>query len=216
MGTKTTALVVLIALAAAAAATAGPPRHAKVMLRSTSLGTVLVDARGRTLYLFEADTRRRARVTGSAPPSGRRFSRAARRPAAGLEEGPACDGEDGRTASVQVVYAGHPLYFFSADARAGQTNGEGIDALRRQLVRRRRGGQGDQADADRRRADAGNRGATAAARGTRRRVFGSRGAVALALQKRARELRVVGARDEDDERRRRTPARRGEARSPRC
>ena len=54
MGTKI-ALAVLVALAVAAAATASPPMHAKVMLRSTSLGTVLVDARGRTLYLFNAD-----------------------------------------------------------------------------------------------------------------------------------------------------------------
>ena len=27
---------------------------------------------------------------------------------------------------LQVVYAGHPLYFFSGDSRAGQVKGEGI------------------------------------------------------------------------------------------
>jgi predicted lipoprotein with Yx(FWY)xxD motif len=125
MGTKT-ALAVLIALAVAAAATASPPRHAKVLLRSTSLGTVLVDARGRTLYLFEADSAAKSAcyvqcaavwppfLTNGAPVVGGTAKKALLRTA---------KRKDG---TLQVVYAGHPLYFFSGDARAGQTKGEGI------------------------------------------------------------------------------------------
>ena len=40
---------------AAAAAMAGRPTGTTVALRRSPLGSILVDARGRTLYLFEAD-----------------------------------------------------------------------------------------------------------------------------------------------------------------
>lgn len=125
MGTKI-ALAVLVALAVAAAATASPPTHAKVMLRSTSLGSVLVDARGRTLYLFNADPTAKSACYGQCaavwPPfltSGSPLKVGAAKQAL-LRTAKRKDG------TLQVVYAGHPLYFFSGDTRAGQTNGEGI------------------------------------------------------------------------------------------
>ena len=125
MGTKI-ALAVLIALAVAAAATASPPKHAKVMLRSTSLGTVLGDARGRTLYLFEADPKAKSACYGQCAAVWPPFLTNG----APLEVGAAKQGllstakrKDG---TLQVVYAGHPLYFFSGDTRSGQTKGEGI------------------------------------------------------------------------------------------
>ena len=125
MGMKA-ALAVLIALAAAAAATASPPRHAKVLLRTTSLGHVLADARGHTVYLFAPDSATKSACYGQCaavwPPL--LTSRAAAA-GVGVEKGllSTIKRKDG---TLQVVYAGHPLYRFSADARAGQTNGEGI------------------------------------------------------------------------------------------
>jgi predicted lipoprotein with Yx(FWY)xxD motif len=126
MGTKA-ALVVLVALAVAAAATASPPRHAKVMLRSTSLGKVLVDARGRTLYLFEADRNAKSACYGQCAAAWPPF----------LTTGAGVGGPNVKNGLLsttkrkdgtrQVVYAGHPLYFFGGDARAGQTKGEGIN-----------------------------------------------------------------------------------------
>lgn len=120
------ALPVLIALAAATAAPASP-RHAKVLLRSTSLGSVLVDSRGRTVYLFDADRAAKSAcytqcaaawpplLTGSAPVAG-----------PGVKQG-LLRTTKRRDGKLQVVYAGHPLYFFSGDARGGQVNGEGIE-----------------------------------------------------------------------------------------
>jgi predicted lipoprotein with Yx(FWY)xxD motif len=56
------AVVLVIALSAGsssktpqAAAVSARPAASAVSIRSTSLGKILVDARGRTLYLFEAD-----------------------------------------------------------------------------------------------------------------------------------------------------------------
>jgi predicted lipoprotein with Yx(FWY)xxD motif len=126
MGTKA-ALAVLIALAVAAAATASPPRHAKVMLRSTSLGSVLVDARGRTLYLFEADSTAKSACYGQCAAAWPPFlTNGAALNGAGVKTGLLATAKR-KDGTLQVVYAGHPLYFFGADARAGQTTGEGID-----------------------------------------------------------------------------------------
>lgn len=118
---------VIFALATAAVAAARPAGgHATVTTARTGLGQIIVDARGRSLYLFEKDTRGRSACSGlcavywppllakgkSAAIKGAKASLLAtiRRP-------------DG---SRQVTYAGHPLYLFSGDTRAGQTNGEGL------------------------------------------------------------------------------------------
>jgi predicted lipoprotein with Yx(FWY)xxD motif len=48
-----------------APALGGAPKGAVVALRKTTLGTVLVDARGRTLYLFEKDRGRVSACTSA-------------------------------------------------------------------------------------------------------------------------------------------------------
>jgi predicted lipoprotein with Yx(FWY)xxD motif len=118
-------LVVIVASTVVAAATASPKR-APVLLRATSLGPVLVDARGRTLYLFAADHGAKsscyAQCAAAWPPY-----LTSDRPVAtkGLRQSllKTATRKDGR---LQVVYAGHPLYFFKGDGRAGATNGEGV------------------------------------------------------------------------------------------
>ena len=91
-----------------------------------TLGTVLVDGTGRTLYLFENDTGTTstctggcagtwpALVTGGAPAAG-----------AGATAGMlgTTTRDDGTT---QVTYDGHPLYLYSGDSASGDANGEGI------------------------------------------------------------------------------------------
>jgi len=113
------------ALVAAAAAPASPT-HAKVLLRSTSLGRVLVDARGHTLYLFGADRSRKSTCYGACATTWPPFlTSAAPLAGAGVKQGllATTKRRDGR---LQVLYAGHPLYVFSGDTRAGQTKGQGI------------------------------------------------------------------------------------------
>ena len=105
------------AVARAAAATVG--------VRQTSLGRVIVDGKGRTLYLFEKDTSRRSACSGQCaefwPPlltHGRPVARA------GVKQ--SLLGMVRRAnGSQQVTYAGHPLYLYVGDAKPGQTNGEG-------------------------------------------------------------------------------------------
>jgi predicted lipoprotein with Yx(FWY)xxD motif len=102
------------------------PNGAVVALRQTALGRVLVDARGRTLYLFEKDKRGRSACYGACAaywppltsPAKPRAARGAR--ASLLSVSKRTDG------TRQVTYAGHPLYTFIGDKRAGQTTGEGL------------------------------------------------------------------------------------------
>jgi predicted lipoprotein with Yx(FWY)xxD motif len=121
----TTAAVVLIAGAAVAGATPAGG-SATVTTARTSLGPVVADAQGRTLYLFAKDTAIRSRCTGTCavywPPlltgPGAVAVKGVQRSLIGTIKRP-----DG---TRQVTFAGHPLYRFSGDAGRGQTNGEGL------------------------------------------------------------------------------------------
>jgi predicted lipoprotein with Yx(FWY)xxD motif len=98
---------------------------ATVSVASTGLGKILVDSRGRTLYLFAKDTGTKSTCSGECavawPPL-----RASGKPTAGggakaslLGTSPRSDG------NPQVTYAGHPLYGFQGDTKAGDTTGQG-------------------------------------------------------------------------------------------
>jgi hypothetical protein len=66
------------------AAHGGITKRAPVMLGRTALGSVLVDARGRTLYAFDKDAREGVHATRPARRTGRRSS-LERRPTAARE-----------------------------------------------------------------------------------------------------------------------------------
>jgi len=122
-------------LAAIAAATltlsglaAASPSPIKLQLRHTSVGTILVDGRGFTVYAFTKDGRDAdvcMRISGCTGVWPLRSARA--RPGAG----------QGVRASLidtiaiggghrQVTYAGHPPYGYVADGGPGQTEYVGI------------------------------------------------------------------------------------------
>jgi predicted lipoprotein with Yx(FWY)xxD motif len=124
------ALVALLAVFAAIAvrgAAAAPSSGTVVRVAKSGLGRMLVDGRGRTLYLFEADRNGKSMCSGSCvsfwPPLV-----AKGKPKAGSGVSARLLGtikrSDGR---MQVTYAGHPLYTFSLDTRAGSTKGEGLN-----------------------------------------------------------------------------------------
>ena len=93
----------------------------------TGIGTVLVGTDGRTLYLFEKDKTPTSMCSGACaaawPPLTTSGSPNAGSGAnsAKLTTNKRSDGK------VQVVYAGHPLYYYAGDTKAGQTNGQGLD-----------------------------------------------------------------------------------------
>lgn len=107
---------------------AAPPRAssgALVALGKTALGKVLVDARGRTLYLFEKDKGAASSCYGACasvwpPLTSVKGVAAGGLPAAKLG---ATKRTDGKT---EVTYAGHPLYTYAGDSASGQISGEGV------------------------------------------------------------------------------------------
>jgi predicted lipoprotein with Yx(FWY)xxD motif len=98
----------------------------KVAVANSKLGHILVDARGRTLYLFAKDRHGKsacyglcagywpALTTKGTP----KAINGARKSLLGTTRR-----KDGR---LQVTYRGHPLYRFSGDTGAGTTSGEGL------------------------------------------------------------------------------------------
>lgn len=111
--------------AASAPAASTPAAGAAVALADSSLGKILVDGKGVTLYVFTPDSAGKSAcyddcakawpplVSGAAPTLG-----------AGLdaEDFATIDRTDG---GKQVTFYGMPVYYFAGDTAAGQTNGQG-------------------------------------------------------------------------------------------
>jgi predicted lipoprotein with Yx(FWY)xxD motif len=98
------------------------------MTTSGSLGSYLTDSAGKSLYLFASDTSVKSTCSGGC---------AAQWPPLTTKDAPkAGSGATGGKLTTitrddgtkQVVYNGHPLYYFKGDSAAGQTNGQGVDA----------------------------------------------------------------------------------------
>jgi len=100
-----------------------------VTAKSSSLGTFLVDAKGRTLYLWDADHGAMSTCNGACatdwPPL---TTKAAPKAGAGVKA--SLLGTSKRSDGTQeVTYAGHPLYYFAGDTAAGQSTGQGSAAF---------------------------------------------------------------------------------------
>ena len=127
------AAAAVLAVAAGAATAPGgyQLRPATVKVANSNLGRILVDSRGHTLYLFDG---REEHVLGQCakfwpplrPGGHRTASSGARASMIGTTRR--------RDGSRQVTYNGHPLYGFAQDTKPGDTNGEGFEGLRRELV----------------------------------------------------------------------------------
>lgn len=112
----------------AAPATTGPAQHTTtVATAKTGLGRMLVDGRGRSLYLFEGDKQGMSNCDTSCasvwPPL---TTTGAPKPGSGALAGQlgTLHRSDG---TRQVTYHGHPLYLYVGDTQRGSARGEGLD-----------------------------------------------------------------------------------------
>ena len=108
-----------------ASSSAGP----MVRTAKTSLGTVVVDGSGRTLYLFAKDTGPKSTCTSSCAVNWPPFTASSTPKAGGEVRASALSLVKRSDGKRQVTIDGHPLYYFRGDQSAGQLNGQGLDAF---------------------------------------------------------------------------------------
>lgn len=94
-----------------------------------TLGSIVVDAEGQTLYIFQKDSGGKSSCSGSCakiwPPYVTTSS-----PKAGSGVSASKLGTVKRAdGTMQVTYSGHPLYTYTADTSSGQVNGNGINSF---------------------------------------------------------------------------------------
>ena len=122
---KKLAVILAVSIAAIGAGTAIAGSTPWVKTGKTSLGTVLTSASGRTLYLFDGDTKAKLGCNGSClkdwPPLWASGSASAAGAATSTHLGTVKRGS-----KSQVTYNGHPVYTYSGDSKAGQVWGEGL------------------------------------------------------------------------------------------
>ena len=103
-----------------------------VATANSSLGTIFVDAAGKTLYTFDRDTGPTSACTGQCAatwpplvlPSGTTTPVAG----PGISQLTAAPRPDDAT-KLQVVWNGKPLYTYAADTAPGDTKGEGVGGV---------------------------------------------------------------------------------------
>ena len=118
---------------AAASAPAAPASNgsgaASITLANSDLGKILVNSKGQTLYLFQADKGSVSTCSGACasawPPVTTKGAPIA---SAGLSSAKlgTTRRSDGTT---EVVCNGHPLYTFAGDSSPGETTGEGNEGF---------------------------------------------------------------------------------------
>jgi predicted lipoprotein with Yx(FWY)xxD motif len=101
--------------------------QAAVSTRHTSLGTVLVDSRGRTLYLFENDKGMTSTCNGGCAQAWPPLTTGTKATASGSAQAAKLGTSKRSDGTLMVTYGGHPLYTYSGDTRPGDTNGQGLD-----------------------------------------------------------------------------------------
>jgi predicted lipoprotein with Yx(FWY)xxD motif len=117
------------ATASQAPAKTASGRAPTVGVAKTDLGKVLVDSKGRTIYLFKKDQGTKSTCFGECAtdwPPLRVSGKPTVSSGAQASMVSTTSRADGRP---QVTYNGHPLYLYEGDQKPGDTNGQGLTAF---------------------------------------------------------------------------------------
>lgn len=100
---------------------------AQVSTTSGSLGVVLVDGQGRTLYVFDADPKGTSGCYDSCATAWPPLATTADPTAAGEAVAKELSTSTRTDGITQVLYGGRPLYTYAQDGAPGQTTGQGLN-----------------------------------------------------------------------------------------
>ena len=114
------------AAVATSSAAATRARAGTVATRHTSLGDVLVNAQGRTLYLFEKDKGMTSACSGACASIWPPLTATRAVAGSGLAAAKLTVARQPSGAS-DVTYAGHPLYTYVGDTKPGDVKGQGLN-----------------------------------------------------------------------------------------
>jgi predicted lipoprotein with Yx(FWY)xxD motif len=123
---------IVVAVVAVSGGTARTAPHlvsggSVISLRTTSLGKTLVDANGRTLYLFKADRPNVSTLSNAGVAVWPRFTATGAVKAGSGVQAAAIGTVTSPSGSRQVTYNGHPLYYYVGDSAPGSTKGQGLN-----------------------------------------------------------------------------------------
>jgi predicted lipoprotein with Yx(FWY)xxD motif len=87
----------------------------------------LVDGKGRTLYLFEADTSGKSTCDGGCAKAWPPMTVTSTPKAGGDVRQSLLSTTTRNNGDKQVTYHGHPVYYYKGDSRPGETSGQGLN-----------------------------------------------------------------------------------------
>src|ERR1700751_266486 len=115
IGTVVTAVSLTYGLGIASASSNSPGGGAKVGVASSKLGRILVDGRGRTLYLLAKDRNGKSSCYGPCAGYWPAWTTKGKPQASGGAREALLGTTRRKDGRLQVTYHGHPLYRFSGD-----------------------------------------------------------------------------------------------------
>jgi predicted lipoprotein with Yx(FWY)xxD motif len=95
-------------------------RTTTLKVRTTSFGRILVDGRGRALYLFTREPSTRSRCYGQCAVAWPPFYARGKLRAGGALDAGKLSSSRRRDGRMIVTYNGHPLYYYVTDRKPGQ------------------------------------------------------------------------------------------------
>jgi predicted lipoprotein with Yx(FWY)xxD motif len=120
---------------------AGGSGAASVALANSNLGKILVDGKGRTLYLFQKDKTAKSTCSGACAENWPPLLTSGKARAAGSARQDLIGTITRADGTIQVTYNDHPLYRFVNDKKAGDTKGQAVRAFGAKWYALTRGGR---------------------------------------------------------------------------
>ena len=90
------------------------------------LGKILVDSKGRTLYLFLKDSGSASSCSGACAQVWPPLTTTGTPKVGGAAKSSLLGTTKRNDSNTEVTYHGHPLYYYQGDSKPGQTQGEGL------------------------------------------------------------------------------------------